>query len=92
MVASPRIHSLKSPSTSFGPLTFTIDSAADAVHVQLDVPPGFAGPLRLRLRLPNGQRIAAVTVNGAPWYGFAGPETIDLTGLSGHVDLLAVRR
>jgi hypothetical protein len=78
--------------TSFGPLTFTIDSAADAVHVQLDVPPGFAGPLRLRLRLPNGQRIAAVTVNGAPWYGFAGPETIDLTGLSGHVDLLAVRR
>ena len=78
--------------TSFGPLTFTIDSAADAVHVQLDVPPGITGPLRLRLRLPNGQRIAAVTVNGAPWYGFAGPETIDLTGLSGHVDLLAVRR
>ena len=78
--------------TSFGPLTYTIDSAADAVHVQLDVPTGFSGPLRLRLRLPNGQRIGAVTVNGTPWYAFAGPETIDLSGLGGHVDLLAVRR
>ena len=34
----------------------------------------------------------AVTVNGTPWYAFAGPETIDLSGLGGHVDLLAVRR
>jgi hypothetical protein len=77
--------------TSFGPLSYTIDSAADAVHAQLDVPPGVAGPLRLRLRLPAGQRIATVTVNGAPWHGFAGPETIDLTGLSGHLDVVAVR-
>ena len=29
----------------------------------------------------------AVTVNGTPWYRFAGPETIDLSGLSGHVDV-----
>ena len=31
-------------------------------------------------------------MNGTPWYGFAGPETIDLVGLTPHVDLLAVRR
>ena len=44
-----------------------------SVHAQLDVPTGFTGPLRLRLRLPNGQRIAAVTVNGrTPWYVFSG--------------------
>jgi hypothetical protein len=78
--------------TSFGPLTYTIDSAADAVHAQLDVPTGFTGPLRLRLRLPDGQRIAAVSVNGTPWYAFAGPETIDLSGLTGHLDIVATRR
>jgi hypothetical protein len=77
--------------TSFGPLGYTIDSAADAVHVQLDVPAGFAGPLRLRLRLPRGEHVGAVTVEGNPWYRFAGPETIDLTGVTGHVELVATR-
>jgi hypothetical protein len=77
--------------TSFGPLTYTIDSAADAVHVQLDVPAGFAGPLRLRLRLPSGQRIGGVTVDGNPWNAFAGPETIDLTGATGHLEVIVSR-
>ena len=62
------------------------------MHVQLDVPTGFAGPLRLRLRLPDGQRIAAVTVNGTPWYAFAGAETLDLSGLAGHLDIVVTRR
>jgi hypothetical protein len=77
--------------TSFGPLTYTIDSAADAVHVQLDVPAGLAGPLRLRLRLPSGQRIGGVTVDGNPWHAFAGPETIDLTGATGHLEVIVSR-
>ncbi|HEY7018293.1 MAG TPA: hypothetical protein VH297_07460 [Gaiellaceae bacterium] len=77
--------------TSFGPLGYAIDSAADALHVALDVPPGFAGPLRLRLRLPVGQHIGAITVNGTPWSRLVGPETIDLTGLAGHVELVVQR-
>ena len=65
---------------------------ADAVHVQLDVPTGFTRAAAAPAAAADGQRIAAVTVNGKPWYAFAGPETIDLSGLTGHVDLVAVRR
>ena len=73
--------------TSFGPLSYTMDSTPDAVHVQLDVPTGFTGPLRLRVRLPNGQRMVAATVNSTAWHAFAGPETLDLTGQSGHIEV-----
>ena len=79
--------------TSFGPLTYTIDVGADAVHASSTCPRGFTGPLRLRLRLPDGQRIArGHRQRHSRGTRFAGPETIDLSGLSGHVDVLAVRR
>jgi hypothetical protein len=47
--------------TSFGRLSYSIERAADSVHVELDIP-GRArlGSLRLRLRLPNGERVASV--------------------------------
>jgi hypothetical protein len=61
------------------------------VRVNLDVPSGLTGPLRLRIRLPVGQRIGAVTLNGAPYSRFAGPETLDLSGLTGHVTLVVQR-
>ena len=77
--------------TSFGRLSYSIDAAPSAVRVSLDVPAGLAGPLRLRLRLPAGQRLGAVTIGGVPFDRFADPETLDLTGLTGHVELVAQR-
>ncbi|HUI36282.1 MAG TPA: hypothetical protein VLZ04_02205, partial [Gaiellaceae bacterium] len=77
--------------TSFGRLSYSIDAGPSAVRVSLDVPAGLAGPLRLRLRLPAGQQLGAVTVGGVPFDRLADPETLDLTGLTGHVELLAQR-
>jgi hypothetical protein len=53
------------------------------------VPSGFAGQLRLRLRLPAGERLGATTLNGAPFHSFVNPETLDLTGASGHLEVMA---
>lgn len=77
--------------TSFGPLSYTLDAGASAVRVGLDVPPGLTGPLRLRVRLPAGQVLGEVTLAGVPFERFADPETLDLTGLRGHLELV-VRR
>jgi hypothetical protein len=77
--------------TSFGPLSYSLYADAAAVRVHLDVPEGLRGPLRLRIRLPAGERLGAVTLGGAPFGRFADPETLDLSGLTGHVELV-VRR
>jgi hypothetical protein len=61
------------------------------VWVSLDVPAGLSRSLLLRLRLPAGQQLGAVTVGGVPFERFADPETLDLTGLTGHVELVAQR-
>ena len=77
--------------TSFGPLWYSLVGEAADVRVHLDVPAGLTGPLRLRIRLPVGQRIGSVTLNGAPFSRFAGPETLDLSGLTGHLELVVQR-
>ena len=77
--------------TSFGQLSYTLDAGATSVRASIDLPSGFTGPLRLRLRLPAGQRLGTVTVNGLPTTRFLGPETIDLSGATGHVDVVARR-
>jgi hypothetical protein len=77
--------------TSFGPLSYSLEARAAAVRVQLDVPPGFSGPLRLRLRLPEGERLGAATRDGAAFDRIADGETIDLSGLTGHVELVVGR-
>ena len=77
--------------TSFGPLSYSLDAGPTSVRVALDVPAGLTGPLRLRLRLPAGQKLGAVTLGGLPFIRFADPETLDLTGLTGHVELIAAR-
>jgi hypothetical protein len=77
--------------TSYGPLSYSLDAGPTSVRVALDVPAGLTGPLRLRLRLPAGQKLGAVTLGGLPFTRFADPETLDLTGLTGHVELVAAR-
>jgi hypothetical protein len=77
--------------TSFGRLAYSMDGGPAYVRVSLDVPSGLSGPLRLRLRLPAGQTLGHVTVAGLPFDRFADPETLDLTGMTGHVEVVAQR-
>jgi hypothetical protein len=77
--------------TSFGQLAYSIDAGPAYVHVSVDVPPGISGPLRLRLRLPAGQTLGHVTVAGLPFDRLADPETLDLSGVKGHVEIVAQR-
>jgi len=77
--------------TSFGPLSYSLDAGAGAVRVSLDVPPELNGPLRLRLRLPGGERIGGVSLDGQP-FDRVDEETLDLSGLKGHLELVAQRR
>ena len=75
--------------TSFGPISFEIETTAHAVHASIEVPEGLRS-LRLRLRLPAGRSLVAPTVNGARVRGFhAGAETLALPTSAGRVDLVA---
>jgi hypothetical protein len=75
--------------TSFGTLAYSLSASASAVHATVDVPER-ARRLTLRLRLPRGRRIAAVTLAGRPFHRLdAATATLDLTGLTGRVDLVA---
>jgi hypothetical protein len=77
--------------TSFGPLSYTARARRGSVRVTLEVPRRLgSAALRLRLRLPNGERITRVTIGGRSFERFdAGTETIDLTGLRGRVVAVA---
>ena len=70
--------------TSFGPLSYSIERKGDSVHVEIEPP---ASPtLRLRLRLPNGERIVHIEPS-APYNARTG--TIDLPGRRGPIELSA---
>jgi len=88
--AGKRIAVASAP-TSFGPLSYSLAATVGAVSAAVDVPertPPRA--LSLRLRLPRGGRIAAVTVGGRAWSRFdRATGTIDLSGLTGHLDVVA---
>jgi hypothetical protein len=73
--------------TSFGPISYTIDAGLGLVSVSLEAPRSAAlRTLRLRLRLPAGERMTGITVNGNPFRRFdSKTETIDLSGLSGSL-------
>jgi hypothetical protein len=73
--------------TSFGPLSYSLDATASKVRVRVDVPPRLTGPLLLRLRLPAGERLASVKTRGKSFDRLASRNTLDLTGLTGHVQL-----
>ncbi len=74
--------------TRFGPVSYSIERHGELVHVTVDVPASPAAQsVRLRLRLPDGERIASVYVAGLtlPFDGKTG--TIDLSGWAGGLDL-----
>jgi len=78
--------------TSFGPLVYSLDASARGVQAAIDVPAGLTGPLRLRLRLPRSEVLGAATVNGEPFTHLVDSETLDLSGLTGHVELSVARK
>jgi hypothetical protein len=79
--------------TSFGRLSYSIDAREPSIRVWVNVPDRNApSTLRLRLRLPGGERIAAVTLGGKPFHSFdPNTGTIDLSGLTGHLELTIAR-
>ena len=76
--------------TSFGPLSYSIDSERGTLRISLDVPRRSSlERLSLRLRLPRGDRIASVTLGGRHHARFdPKAETIDLSGRSGRLELV----
>jgi hypothetical protein len=76
--------------TRFGPLSYEIDTAPGSVHAAIDLPTGYTGTIRLRLRLPAGESLGATKVNGVAFHTFVNPETLDLTSLGGHLEVSAV--
>jgi hypothetical protein len=86
-----RLVSVRGMRTSFGPLSYTLRARHGSVTARLTVPRRL-GPasLKLRLRLPSGERITSVTVGGRAFTRFdPASETIDLSGLHGRVNLVA---
>jgi hypothetical protein len=54
--------------TSFGRISFTIETTASSANVSIDVPDRAPlASLRLRLRLPPGARIGEVLLDGSPY-------------------------
>lgn len=80
--------------TSFGSLSFTMRSLDDRVHATLEIPGRVRlRSLRLRLRLPRGDRVGRVTYDGRPAPVLHGADTVDLPARPGrHVVVAAVLR
>jgi hypothetical protein len=74
--------------TSFGLVSYSITRHGGIVHVTV-APPSSPTPadLRLRLRLPAGERIGAIRTLGRAVHFDAKTGTIDLAGRSGHIEL-----
>ena len=79
--------------TCFGPLSYTLTSRLQAGRIEAVVQVPDRDPLRelrLKLRLPGGRRVQAVTINGQAHSRFdARRETLDLTGLRGRLEIVA---
>ncbi len=77
--------------TSFGPLSYELHAVRGRIEGTVDVPSRTPPrSVRLRLRLPHGKRIAAVRVNGRLRPLDRRTGTIDLSGLRGTLDVVAV--
>jgi hypothetical protein len=75
--------------TSFGRVSFTIESGADSAFVSLRVPDRSPlRTLRFRLRLPTGERISGVSLDGSAFRRFdPASGTIDLPPRAGSMEL-----
>ena len=75
--------------TSFGTLSYTLSATDDSVHASVDVPAaGHLRTLRLRLRLPAGEHLTSVLIDGQASHAFDPVTgTIDLSGRSGSLSL-----
>jgi hypothetical protein len=84
---------VKRAPTSFGPLSYSIDARQPTIQIHVTVPTRTPpSSLRLRLRLPDGKRIASLLLDGKPYYRYdPASGTIDLSGLTGRLDLTAAR-
>lgn len=82
--------------TEFGPLTYSVSSsiASHLVTAQVNIPSRDPlTSLSLRLRVPRGYAIANVHVNGNEWKAYdVDAETIDLSGLTGHITVTVLYR
>ena len=83
---------VKRAATSFGPVSYSLEARSDTILATVDVPKRpVPKSLKLRLRLPRGQRIESVTIGGDPVEPSPGGrlgETIDLSGRSGRLELI----
>ena len=74
--------------TSFGPVSYSIESRTDTILATVEVPRHPApNSLKLRLRLPRGQQIGSVAVNGKSVETTAS-ETIDLSGFGDRLEVI----
>jgi hypothetical protein len=76
--------------TAFGEISLQIESQLGKNRIvgQLTLPEKAPAKALLRLRLPAGWRLASAQANGRPTK-MDGPETLDLSGLSGTVRIQA---
>jgi hypothetical protein len=75
--------------TAFGRVSFSIAARTGAVRATVDLPERLPPRLVLRLRLPRGNRLGAVQVNGRPFSKLArSTATIDLSGRRGRIVLV----
>src|SRR5262249_3349384 len=75
----------------FGPLTYSLAAAGDTVHASVQEPSrARPGSVQLRLRLPRGRKIAALTLDGQAWHAYdrrTGTTRLPVTGDT--IDLVA---
>jgi pimeloyl-ACP methyl ester carboxylesterase len=78
--------------TSFGPVSYSLVARSDTIGATVEAPARPAPKtLKLRVRLPRGQRVESVTVNGEPLElqeGETPGETIDLSGRAGRLEVI----
>jgi len=76
--------------TSFGPLSYTIHRDQTTIEADVELPSSPAlSTVRLRLRLPAGERITSVELDGRRLPFDPRGDTVDLSGRSGDLQLQA---